>query len=496
MDLDLRDYQEGAVGSARDHIRAGRRRIVICAPTGAGKTIVGAYLARAAVAKSQTVQFIVDRISLIEQTSDTFERAGIEHGVMQGGHWRHRPNALAQVCSVQTLNKRSRGPARLNLVDECHTVHKLVAGMLAANHEHDNVWLGLSATPFTKGLGRHYDAIVNVTTTNQLISDGWLVPFRILAGVEPNMEGVKVVAGEFEGKETEERALKVVGDVVQEYIKHGESRKFICSAVDTAHVEELARQFLAAGINVATYTYRDSDEDRAETLAEYRREDSTIRGLITVTAASKGFDCAGIRCVIMARPLRKSLAEFIQFLGRGLRPDEVHEKTDCLVLDHSGNCQRFWNDWQNFFEHGWDYLDDGTKPKEKAKPDEKPPLEPVKCPKCRTLHNPRPVCPNCGHQYPKKQAVEHVYGTLKELLASGNNAAIVRDVWPQIASYARWARPEDPVKAKKMALALYKDMTGKWPTMDFDHTPQVDVSQAVQGKIRSLQIRNSHRRQA
>ena len=59
--------------------------------------------------------------------------------------------------------------------------------------------VGLTATPFTKGLGKLYDAVVNVATTNDLIAQGFLVPFRIFSCVEPDMEGVKVVAGEYVG---------------------------------------------------------------------------------------------------------------------------------------------------------------------------------------------------------------------------------------------------------------------------------------------------------
>ena len=83
--------------------------------------------------------------------------------------------------------------------------------------------------------------------------------------------------------------------------------KFICSGVDTAHVEERKRQFLAAGINAATYTYKDLEEDRAETTNEFRGADSSIRGLITVTAASRGFDVPDVSCVIMARPAAQEL---------------------------------------------------------------------------------------------------------------------------------------------------------------------------------------------
>jgi hypothetical protein len=230
-----------------------------------------------------------------------------------------------QVCSQQTLARRDWPEADLIIVDECHTVTETTKRRLG---KRDTITIGLTATPFTKGLGLLYDAMVNVTTTDELIARGYLSPYRIFAASEPNMEGVKVVAGEWEEGETSKRAMEVVGDCVAEYIKHGDGRKFICSAVDTAHVDEIQRQFMAAGIQCAAYTYKVDDTEREQIVAEFRKPDSFIRGLITVTAASKGFDVPDIGVVIMARPLRKSLAEHIQFFGRGLRAhpgqDRVH----------------------------------------------------------------------------------------------------------------------------------------------------------------------------
>ena len=84
--------------------------------------------------------------------------------------------------------------------------------------------------------------MVNVTTTNKLIADGYLSNYRIFAPSEPDMTGVKVIAGEWEEKETAKRALEVVGDCVAEYLKRGEGKKFICSAVNVDHVMELQRQ--------------------------------------------------------------------------------------------------------------------------------------------------------------------------------------------------------------------------------------------------------------
>jgi DNA repair protein RadD len=486
----LRDWQTEAVDRIRDEVRAGRKNILVVAPTGSGKTILATHIIGESDAKCRRSAFVVDRISLINQTSSTFAAHGLAHGVIQADHVLFAPSRRIQVCSQQTLARRRWPDADLIVVDEAHTVTETVKKRIEPR---DTVTLGLTATPFTRGLGRLYDAVVNVTTTNRLIADGILSRYRIFAAVEPNMDGVRVIAGEFDEKETSKRALEVVGDVVAEYLKHGEGRKFICSAVDTAHVEELHRQFMTAGIQCATYTYRDRDEDRAETMAEFRKPDSYIRGLITVTAASKGFDVPDIGCVIMARPLRKSLAEHIQFFGRGLRSHPG--KVDCLVLDHSGNSARFWSDWNEFFETGAVELDDGkkkAKPKKKAETDGD---ELVKCPNCRMLHRPMPFCPGCGHEYPKRQTVQHVPGTLKELVATGDQNMLRRELWPQVVAYVLEST-DDMARAQRKAQAIYRELTGDFARARVESTAPQQPSIELRRKIKANSIRWAKGRKA
>lgn len=489
MQVDLRDYQLEAFTKARDAVRQGARRILIVAPTGGGKTVIASALMEMVKEKGNRASFVVDRLSLIQQTSDTFDRYGLDHGVIQGGHFRFKPAMPLQLCSIQTLGRRRWPETHVDVFDEAHVLHTTHKNRL---EEKASIVIGLTATPFTKGLGKWFDVVINVTTTRTLIEAGWLAPYRIFSCAEPDMTGVAVkTTGEWDETQASGKALEVVGDVVAEYLKHGENRKFICSAVDTVHVEELQRQFLAAGINVATYTYKDSEDDRADTTNEFKKPDSAIRGLITVTAASRGFDVPDVSCVIMARPLRKSLAEHIQLFGRGLRISPETGKKDCLVLDHSGNCARFFEECESFFDAGINELDDGKK-RDKPKPKEKPEAEPVKCPDCRALHKPLPACPCCGHEYPKKIAVQHVPGTLKELIAGGYRKELSRDLWPQVAGYVLERREGEA--ARKQALAIFKDITGTWPLASWEQTNPVAPSTEVRNRIRSQQIRFAKRR--
>lgn len=488
MRVSLRDYQSAAFEQARDAIRRGARRILIVAPTGSGKTVLASALMEMVKEKGNRAAFVVDRLSLIDQSSSTFDRYGLAHGVIQGGHPRWAPSRPLQLCSIQTLARRRWPMSSVDVFDEAHVLHAAHKKRMEAG---ESVVIGLTATPFTRGLGKWFDAVINVTTTRKLIEDGWLAPYRIFSCAAPDMSGVTIrTTGEWDEGEASKKALEVVGDVVDEYIKHGEGRKFICSGVDTRHVEELQQQFLAAGINVATYTYKDEEDDRAETTREFRKPDSKIRGLITVTAASRGFDVPDVSCVIMARPLRKSLAEHIQLFGRGLRISDGKE--NCIVLDHSGNCARFFDACEGFFDCGLDELDDGKK-KDRKKATKKE-LEPMKCPACRALHQPMPICPACGNEYPKREAVKHVPGTLKELIAGGYRNELTEKIWPMVCSYAAQKRQGEA--ARKMALAVFKDITGAWPTKDYATTvPRVPDAE-VMNRIRAAQIRFAKRRKA
>jgi superfamily II DNA or RNA helicase len=479
---DLRDYQIDAIESIRAAIRAGHRRICLVAPTGSGKTKIGAFMVRQTLKKMHRAAFVCDRINLIDQTSMVFDAEGIPHGVVQGNHPRVAPWERVQVCSIQTVARRAWPSAIVILIDECHTISRAVKQRML-DDDGSTVFIGLTATPFTRGMDKMYDVLINVATTNDLIRRGFLSPFRIFAAREPDMTGVAIVNGEFDVGETSRRASKVVGDCVAEYLRLGDGRKFICSAVDTAHVQELERQFMAAGIMTRAYTYREDDVERADVVEEFRRPDSSIRGLITVTAASKGFDVPDIGVVIMARPLANSLAEYIQLFGRGLRISDG--KDHLIVLDHSGNSERFWDEWTAFFAEGALGFTRGRK-NGAGKNRDKAEAKPMKCPACKSLHHPMPYCPTCGHVYPPKEAVRHEPGSLVELLAARDPAELAADLYPQLVHEAIRRKKENPEAWAKNRYARLTNQPA--PKIAFADVVPVEAKQYVRNKLTSLDI--------
>jgi superfamily II DNA or RNA helicase len=251
--IKLYDDQVLAVEKLRENFRAQIKRQVLCSATGSGKSVMGAALMEEAAKKGNRSLFIVDRIALVNQTSAVLERYGINHGVIQGNHWRWRIEQKIQVASAQTLESRGF-PDDVDLIinDECHTTRKKVIEWIKAS---DKYTVGLSATPMTKGLGKTYDTVVSITTTNKLIDAGRLCKYKVLRAKEVDMKGVKVVSGEWDREETAKRVIPIVGDIVTEYIKKGDNEKFILFASSIVDCEEFHRQFNAAGIQTALVTY-------------------------------------------------------------------------------------------------------------------------------------------------------------------------------------------------------------------------------------------------
>lgn len=418
--LALRGYQEAILDKLRQAFIEGHKSVVLVAPTGAGKTEMAMALLGAAADKGNRAAMILDRIVLCNQTSARLDSYGMEHGVMQSGHWRYRPYERIQVCSAQTLEKRGSMPGmKLLIVDECHQTRKQTIEFIKNNP--DIKVVGLTATPFTKGLGKTYSAVVSAISTRELVEMGSLVPLRVYIAKEIDMAGAKKIAGEWSSAEAEERGIKITGDVVSEWVKKthevfGGPRKTVVFAAGVKHAADLAQKFTDAGYNFLSLSYKDDDEFKADAIKEFSKPDSSIMGLVATDILTKGFDAPDVMIGISARPFTKSLSSHIQQMGRVMRPCEGKEFA--LWLDHSGNFVRFAEDWEEVYSNGVNELDDG-KEKAKVEPTEKE-KEAAKCPRCNAFWPGRSdVCACCGFVRPQRNDVTEKAGELVEYNGSG-----------------------------------------------------------------------------
>lgn len=421
--IELRDYQVAILDKLRAGFAEGHRVQMLYCPTGGGKTEMGISLMKAASDKYNRSAMVLDRIVLCNQTSERLDKYNIDHGVLQSGHWRHRPYERIQVCSAQTLEKRGSLPdMKLLIIDEAHQTRAQTIEFIKNNPGIKVV--GLSATPFTKGLGNIYTNVVSAITTQQLVEQGKLAPLRVYVGKEIDMTGAKKVAGEWSSKEAETRGIKVTGDIVAEWVKKthevfGAPRKTIVFAAGVAHAADLARQFGEAGYNFVSLSYRDDDDFKAEAIREFAKPDTSIHGLIATDILTKGFDVPDVMIGISARPFSKSLSSHIQQLGRVMRSSPGKEFA--LWLCHSGNYLGFQEAWEDVYANGIDKMDEGReKPRKEPSQQER---ERAVCPRCGTVwQGRRDDCAACGFVRPRFNEVITAPGELQELQAGTNTS--------------------------------------------------------------------------
>jgi DNA repair protein RadD len=458
--LELRPHQQEVVQKIDEGFADGHRCQLLYAPTGFGKTEVAMAIMKELSSKYKKTAMVLDRIVLVNQTSTRLARYGINHGVMQSDHWRYRPMERIQVCSAQTLEKRETFPdIDLMIIDECHVQRKSVVDYVKNNPSLKVI--GLTATPFTKGLGNTYSNVVGAKSTGDLIDSGWLTPLKVFIAKEIDMTGAtKNAFGEWKEEEVTKRGMQITGDIVSEWIKNtnnifGGPKKTVvfCAGVD--HGRDLERQFKEQGYNFVAISYKEDDEFKAQTIEEFAKPDSDIHGLIATDILTRGFDVPDVMIGVSARPFSKSFSSHVQQMGRIMRPFEG--KKFGVWLDHSGNYLRFRSDWDKLFSEGVTDLDDsGEKAKKELTEKEK---ASAKCPACGSLWIwPTNVCGECGHEKRLKQVV-NVAGELHELGMTNRQALLEnQNFYSELLYYARSRDYKDGWAAFK-----YKEKYGYWP---------------------------------
>jgi superfamily II DNA or RNA helicase len=409
---ELWPHQAKAIDMLRQSLATGHRRPMLQLATGAGKTRIAAEIIDSAFRKGRRTVFVVPVLELINQTVERFEADGIRDvGVIQGIHERTNFQAQVQIASAQTLERRFFPETDLVLVDEAHIHRKVILRWMGGDAMKRVPFIGLSATPWTRGLGKFYDDLICPVTMQELIDAGRLTPFRVFAPSHPDLTGVRTLAGDFRDDDLSAAMDKphLVADVVKTWLEMGEGRPTLVFAVDRPHAKSLQQSFLAAGVEAGYVDGFSTPEERKAIKEGFA--DGTLKVVCNVGVLTMGVDW-DVRCVVLARPTKSEML-YTQIIGRGLRLADG--KVDCIVLDHSDTTLRLG--FVSEIHHPT--LDTGA-PKNAeagARKDPEAP-KPKECPKCKFV---KPVkvheCPNCGFKPERQTDVRVADGQLNEFAA-------------------------------------------------------------------------------
>lgn len=346
----LRPDQERVVEGVVQHSRSGHRRILVCAPTGMGKTTVWAHLTERTVAKGQTSWMIVHRDELARQAAERARNQGMAVGILMGTPRSTDEAAPVQVIGIDTLTSRLRtggwlpAPPRSYFVDEAH--HASSPSWRAAIDSpvlKDAAGVFLSATPWQAngtGLGVA-TALVMGPTAEELVALGVLVRPTIYCGPAPDLRGVPSSCGDFVQQALATRTSAVVGDVVATW-KRLRSGRTLAFAVNRQHSQQLVNRWRDAGAAAEHVDANTPDSERErifERLAAGELDVVSNVGIVT-----EGFDCPAVETCVLAAPTQSD-RKYLQSVGRVLRASPG--KSGCIVLDHGYNAMRHGHPFTN-----------------------------------------------------------------------------------------------------------------------------------------------------
>lgn len=413
--MQLRPYQLEMQNALRVELRSHRSTCAVL-PTGGGKTVIFSSISAGAVSRGKTIWIGVHREELIEQTSSKLREFGIGHGVIQGG--RPQINSQVQIVMVQSARARLQRLQMpdLLIIDECHhapagTYKAIMEALPPASKI-----IGFTATPERldgKGLGHHFETMVEGPKVSELITMGYLVPPVVYRVESVDTSALHTRMGDFDKAEAEalmDRSA-ITGDIVEHYTKHANGLAAVAFCVSVAHAEHLAEAFCAAGIPAISVDGSLPKDVRKNRLNAFR--DGTIKVVTNCDLISEGFDLPRLECCILARPT-KSLAMYLQQVGRALRTDEARGKSRAIILDHVGNSHRLGLPAKDRI---WSL--EGRSPRKKKEEEEENELNVKTCENCFKSYVEK-ICPYCGF-VPEKgpgREIAQVDGELVEVKES------------------------------------------------------------------------------
>lgn len=355
----LRPYQSQAVGRVVEHFRASHAPAVVVLPTGSGKSLVIAELARLARGRVLVLAHVRE---LVEQNHAKYQAYGLEADIFSAGLKRKEAERQVVFGSVQSvvrnLDRFADGRFTLLVVDECHRIsldedasYRQVIDYLQQQNPQLKI-LGLTATPYRLGQGfiyhRHYHGMVKGNDDCFFRDCVFEQPLRLMVKqgylAEPKRRDMAVEGYDFSrlipaatGAYSEAALNQVVAGnratpgIIRQVVELAEGRQGVMIfAATVAHAEEIMG-YLPTG-QAALITGATVSQDRTAIIDAFKAQ--RLKYLVNVAVLTTGFDAPHVDLIAILRPT-ESVSLYQQMVGRGLRL--APGKQDCLVLDYAGN---------------------------------------------------------------------------------------------------------------------------------------------------------------
>lgn len=488
--MELRPHQLKAVEMLRDSLRRGKTRPILAAPCSFGKTITAAYLLSEAAKKGKRGIFICDRVKLVQQALAQFDQHGLDVGVMQGNHERQNYRAPIQIASIQTIARRKHLPEfDFAIVDECHVHYKTTQHMM--DRYTAVPFIGLSATPYSKGLGKAYDNLIVPITPEELLAQDYLCPVEYYGGAHIDVSKIKPRGLQTGGSDFDpldlanatEEDERLTGDIIQNWLKRGQGRQTIAFSPSIKHSKQMVDMFNAEGIPAVHIDGYMDPEERAVIFQAHDEGEFLI--LSCSRLLNTGYDAPKVSCLIDCFPTRSTIA-YIQRAGRIMRT--YPGKEDAIYLDHAGNVAR-----HGFAEHVVpDSLHDGEKSfKERNQVKKEKKSKTHNCPQCHGIFS--GIKCKCGYEIPFREKIETDSSELKRLTPGKRNRVTPAE------EKGRWLSELCLYAVKKgykqgWASHQYRKRFGVWPNKIEPKRGVREISPDVQAFIIHNNIRRANAR--
>ncbi|ELB2101405.1 DEAD/DEAH box helicase [Vibrio parahaemolyticus] len=355
----LRPYQADSVKAVIHYFRKHSTPAVIVLPTGAGKSLVIAELARLAKGRVLVLAHVKE---LVEQNHAKYEGYGLKGAIFSAGLGRKETDQQVVFASVQSVVRNLdsfKNQFSLLVIDECHRVpddknssyQKVITHLRELNP--GIKVLGLTATPYRLGMGwiyqyhtrgqvrteesRFFRDCIFELPIRYLLDENFLTPARMMDApvLSYDFSQLKPAnTGRYKEAEMDmviDKAKRATPQIVEQIIQYARERKGVMIfAATVRHAQEI-HGLLPEGETAIVIGDTPTPERDAIIQAFKNLE---IKYLVNVSVLTTGFDAPHVDLIAILRPT-ESVSLYQQIVGRGLRLSEG--KNECLVLDYAGN---------------------------------------------------------------------------------------------------------------------------------------------------------------